>query len=146
MVPLNGGRHTLTLEAADRCGNQARLADIRFAVAVPLQISEIVPFPNPASRRMVLRITANRNDIAEGLVEVHLYDTAGHKIRTLSGVRPVREAWGASTRFLYDVPWDLTNEDGEDVANGVYIARIVLTDPDNAERRIRQTHKIAVLR
>ncbi|NLI75581.1 MAG: hypothetical protein GX442_03960 [Candidatus Riflebacteria bacterium] len=146
VVPLTGGRHALTLEARDRSGNLGRLADIRFAVAVPLQVSEIVPFPNPAARRMVLRISANRDDIGEGLVEVRLYDTAGHKIRTLTGVRPVREAWGASTRFLYDVPWDLTNEDGEGVANGVYIARIVLTDPDNAERRIKQTHKIAVLR
>ncbi len=146
VAALTGGRHTLTLEARDRAGNLGQLADIRFAVAVPLSIGEISAYPNPATRRAVLRISANRDDIAEGLVEVKLYDAAGHKVRTLTGVRPVREAWGASSRFLYDIPWDLTNEDGDRVANGLYIAKIVLTDPDNPERRIRQTHKIAVLR
>ncbi|RCK80286.1 MAG: hypothetical protein OZSIB_3468 [Candidatus Ozemobacter sibiricus] len=146
VTDLTGGRHTLTLEARDRVGNLGQLAGIRFAVAVPLAIGEISAYPNPANRRAVLRISANRDDLAEGLVEVKLYDAAGHKVRTLTGVRPVRETWGTSRRFLYDIPWDLTNEEGDPVANGLYIAKVVLTDPDNPERRIRQTHKIAVLR
>ncbi|OIP21218.1 hypothetical protein AUK22_11885 [bacterium CG2_30_54_10] len=146
LAPLTGGNHSLTFQVKDRAGNIGKVSDIRFAVAVPLQIGEIVTYPNPASRKAVLRISANRNDISEEMVQVKLYDIAGHKVRTLTGVKPVKESWGVSSRFLYDIPWDLSNENGDEIANGVYIARIVLTDPDNSERRIKQSHKIAVLR
>lgn len=143
---LTGGRHELIFEAEDLAGNKAVTPAVRFDVQVPLAIGEISIYPNPARIRSTIRISANRRDIDPDLIDVHIYDTAGHRVRTLSGVSAVREAAGASARFLYDLAWDLRNEDDDTVANGVYLAKIVVRDPDNPERKVKKIHKIAVLR
>jgi len=143
---LTGGKHSLVFKASDKTGNEGKSAEIQFQVQVPLSIGEIVNYPNPARAKSVLRISANRADISEDLVEIKIYDVAGHKVRILDGIQPVKETAGLSARFLYDIPWDLRNEDGKNVANGVYIAKIMLRDPDNTAKTIKKTHKIAVLR
>ncbi len=146
MESLTGGEHVLVFQAQDRVGNRGTSSDIRFQIKVALSIGEIVNYPNPAKEKSTLRISANRADISADMIEVKIYDVAGHAVRELSGINPVREAFGTTARFLYDIPWDLRNEDGERVANGVYFARIRLSDPDDPSRTVKKTHKIAVLR
>ncbi len=143
---LTGGSHELVFEAEDAAGNKTVTQAVKFDVLVPLSISEISIYPNPARIRSTIRISANRRDVDPDLVDIDIYDTAGHRVRTLSGVSPVREAAGASARFLYDLVWDLRNDDDETVANGVYLARVTVRDPDNPDRKVRKIHKIAVLR
>jgi len=54
---------------------------------------------------------------------------------------------GKNGKYLVqDVIWDLRAAGGRAVANGVYIARITLRDPDNWNKKTKYTHKIAVLR
>ncbi|HOY66153.1 MAG TPA: hypothetical protein PLP29_04640 [Candidatus Ozemobacteraceae bacterium] len=143
---LTGGAHEIVFESEDLAGNRTVLPAIRFAVQVPLAIQEISIYPNPARIRSTIRIGANRRDVDPDLIDVHIYDVAGHHVVKLSGVAAVREAAGASARYLYDVVWDLTNADDERVANGVYLAKIVIRDPDDPGRKVKKTHKIAVLR
>ncbi len=143
---LVGGNHDLMIKASDRTGNSTRMSPLRFQVVVPLSIGQIMQYPNPANRRAFIRISANRGDLNDDLVKVKVYDTAGHKVCTLDGVRAVRENWGINSRYLYDIPWDLRNENGRNVANGVYFARIEVRDPDNPSAKIRKNFKLAVLR
>jgi hypothetical protein len=102
---------------------------IRFQVVVPLSITQIIQYPNPARRRTFIRISANRSDLNDDLVKVNIYDVSGHKVASLEGARAVRENWGVNSRYLYDIPWDLCNNSGKNVANGVYFARIEVRDP-----------------
>ena len=146
LADLTGGNHELELKAADNTGNVGTLASIKFQVVVPLQIAHIMQYPNPARRKAFIRISANRSDITEDLIKVRIYDSAGHKVRTLYGIKAVREAWGINARFLYDIPWDLRNERNRKVANGVYFAKVTIKDPDNPKRKIKKIHKLAVLR
>ena len=146
MGRLTGGTHDIVFSARDQVGNVGFSERFQIQVVVPLEIEQIIQYPNPARTRTQIRISANRRDLNEDLVEVKIYDVAGHKVRTLSGVRPVREQWGVFDRFLYDIRWDLTNEDGRAVANGVYLAKITVQDPDNPDQKTRRTHKLAVLR
>ncbi|MFZ2959137.1 MAG: Ig-like domain-containing protein [Candidatus Ozemobacteraceae bacterium] len=146
-VPLNPlvcGRHAMSIRVADNAGNLGESVHAQFSVKVPLAIGEMVTFPNPARSRTMIRISANRDDVREDLVEVTIYDVAGHRVRWLDGVRAVAEA--GSARFVYDIPWDLRNESGTVVANGVYLARVEVRDPENSERKVKKTHKIVVLR
>lgn len=143
---LTGGRHDLLIKASDKTGNAAALVPLRFEVVVPLQITQIAQYPNPARVRTFIRISANRGDINEDLVRVRIYDVSGHKVATLDGIRPVNEKWGINARFVYDIPWDLRNSGGKNVANGVYFARIEVRDPDDPSKKVKETFKIAILR
>jgi hypothetical protein len=146
LADLTGGRHDLVIKAADNTGNQAIMPAARFEVKVPLVITQIIQYPNPARQRAFIRISANRSDVLEQLVKVKIYDVAGHKITTLDGIRAVNETWGINARYLYDIPWDLRTSSGKMVANGVYFARIEIRDPDNPAKKVKETFKIAVLR
>ncbi|MGM0598170.1 MAG: Ig-like domain-containing protein [Candidatus Rifleibacteriota bacterium] len=146
MADLTGGRHTLEIRAADNTGNQSQMTPVRFEVSVPLKITQIIQYPNPARNRAYIRISANRGDIGTDLVKVKLYDVSGDKIRTVYGIRGVNERWGINARYLYDIPWDLCDSKGRKVANGVYFARIEIRDPDNPAKKVKETFKLAVLR
>ncbi len=146
MADLTGGWHDLTIKARDKTGNDSAMAAVRFEVVVPLQITQIAQYPNPARVRTFIRISANRGDVSEDLVKVKIYDVAGHKVVTLDGIRPVNEKWGINARYVYDIPWDLRNSAGKTVANGVYFAKIEVRDPDNPAKKVKETFKIAILR
>jgi hypothetical protein len=146
LADLTGGRHDLVIKATDKTGNQSQTAAIRFEVKVPLSITQIIQYPNPAKNRAFIRISANRGDISEDLVKVKIYDVAGHKVNTLYGIRATNEKWGFNARFLYDIPWDLRTSAGKMVSNGVYFAKIEIRDPDNPAKKVKETFKIAVLR
>jgi len=146
IVDLVAGNHDLEIKAADRTGNTGVMAAMRFQVVLPLSIGQIMQYPNPASRRMFIRISANRDDLSSDLVTVNIYDVAGHKVGSLDYIKAVKESWGANQRYLYDIPWDLRNSEGKAVANGVYFARIVVRDPDDPSQKTRHNFKLAVLR
>ncbi|MDD3148409.1 MAG: Ig-like domain-containing protein, partial [Candidatus Riflebacteria bacterium] len=144
---LTTGDHELVIKAADKTGNKSQTAAMRFQVQLPLQIGQIMQYPNPASRRGYIRISANSGALNDDLVSIKIYDTAGHKVTTLSNVKAVKENFGAgSSRFLYDILWDLRNDAGKQVANGVYLARIEVRDPINPANKVKKTCKLAVLR
>ncbi|GAB1352973.1 hypothetical protein MASR1M12_17060 [Erysipelotrichia bacterium] len=147
LSPLTNGDHELVINASDRTGNRSQSAAIRFQVALPLQIGQIMQYPNPARNRGFIRISANSKDLTDDLVTIKIYDTAGHKVTSLGAVRAVKEDFAAGgSRYLYDIAWDLRNEAGKAVANGVYIARIEVRDPLNPAIKVKKTCKLAVLR
>jgi hypothetical protein len=147
LAELTSGNHELVIRAADMTGNLAQTAAMRFQVITPLQIDQIMQYPNPASRRGYIRISANSAGLNDDLVKIRIYDTAGHKVTTLSNIKAVKENFGAaSERYLYDVLWDLRNDAGKQVANGVYLARIEVRDPINPAVKVKKTCKLAVLR
>jgi hypothetical protein len=145
IADLVAGDHDLVIKAADRTGNTGLMAATRFQIVMPLSISQIVQYPNPANRRMFIRISANRNDLTSDLVTVTIYDVAGHKVDNLDYIKAVKENV-VGQRYLYDIPWDLRNSEGKPVANGVYFARIVVRDPDNPSIKTKRNFKLAVLR
>ncbi|MBF0543652.1 MAG: hypothetical protein HQM08_04425 [Candidatus Riflebacteria bacterium] len=146
VAPLCGGRHEIKFRAADRSGNLTESPSIRFEVDPGFKLGRIVSFPNPAREKSVIRIDANRGDIPQDSIEVAVYDSAGHRVRELDQVKVSNEKFGASARYLYEIPWDLKNEDGKKVANGVYFCKIKFRDPTNSDKQIKRIEKIAVLR
>jgi len=141
---LVGGQYEMSLRISDKAGNQTITESIRFVAAPPLKIQEVVQFPNPARNRVNLRISTNRILADWSEVEVNIYDVAGHKVADSSNL--VMRASMNGIYSVQDVTWDLRATGGKNVANGVYIARIVVRDPDDWNRKTRYNHKIAVLR
>ncbi|MBF0410847.1 MAG: Ig-like domain repeat protein [Candidatus Riflebacteria bacterium] len=146
LAPLCSGKHELIFKASDRAGNISVSQEIRFSVTPEFKIGDIAAFPNPAREKSTFRISTNRGDISPDLIEIALYDSSGHKVRQLDFARLSSERYAAASRYLYEIPWDLRNEDGRKVANGVYFAKIKIPDPSNPEKTIRRTTKIAILK
>ncbi|MBF0546780.1 MAG: hypothetical protein HQM08_20235 [Candidatus Riflebacteria bacterium] len=144
--PLLGGKHELAFKVSDNTGNTTVSPALRFEIKTALRISEVSAFPNPAKEKSIMRICGNRSDLSNLDNEIRIYDVAGHVVRTLDLISPVRENFGLSARFIYEIPWDLRNEDGKKVANGIYIAKIKISDPDNTGNQVKKTQKIVVLR
>jgi hypothetical protein len=141
---LDGGEYELSLKAADKAGNKATTAAIRFQLLPPIQIYEVVQYPNPARNRVNLRISTNRPDVDWGEIEVKIYDVAGHKVADSDNLGMRTGTNG--TRRVQDITWDLRATGGKQVANGVYFAKITVRDPDNWNQKTKYVHKIAVLR
>jgi len=98
---------------------------VRRDGSLPLQFALGPNFPNPfnAATRIGYRVPAMES--VEGVVEITLYNTLGHKVRTL-----VR---GAHPPGLYQLEWDGRGEAGREVASGVYV--VMLRAPGFAEAR-----------
>jgi subtilase family serine protease len=127
------GRHTLAITGlADVAGNPSPDVPqtLLYTSCSAMQVTEFLAFPNP---------TPGRTDflclyppVADADVSVEIYSLGGRLVRRL------RYAPGAT-----DVSWDTRDEDGDAVANGVYVARLVLRSGNG---RATALTRVAVMR
>lgn len=143
---LNSGDHELGLNIADLAGNRASIASGRFQAVLPLVIEDVSSYPNPAKNYSKIRFKVSGNQINADEVSVKIYDVAGHLVADNRNIdmREATRALGQS--FVYQATWDLRNRKGKRVANGAYIARIEVRDPNNWGKKAKFTLKIAVLK
>lgn len=132
---LSAGQHEIVVQVADRAGNLSSPVAFSMAVAGPLTVSELVPYPNPCRSAPV----ALRYRLSSGAAEVRLevFDAAGRLVWRA----PTRSDQAAGTNLEL---WDLRNRRGRPVANGVYHVRIRARGHDASNAR--RWGKIAVLR
>ena len=142
--PLSGGKYDMSLQISDMAGNTTITPSVRFQLLPPVKIYQVIQYPNPARRRVALRITSNRPDIDWGELEVKIYDISGDKVADSSNLTLRPGTTG--TKDTQDIIWNLRALGGRSVANGVYIAKITLRDPDNWNKKSKYIQKIAVLR
>lgn len=115
-INLKEGDHTLKIKAWDNANNSTRA---NFQVKVisltkELSISQVMNYPNPFSR--FTQFTYELSVPAER-VEIKIFTLSGRLIRTMSGT--------GSAGFNSGVVWDGRDQDGDKVANGVYIYKVV---------------------
>jgi hypothetical protein len=113
---LSKGRHEIEVIAVDQNGNASHLR-AEFQVAGRLELRDVVNFPNPFRRGTdfcyVLTAPASK-------VEIRVYTLAGRLIKT------VRDA--PCEVGFNRVHWDGRDEDGDELANGVYLYKITAMD------------------
>ncbi|MCJ7458994.1 MAG: type IX secretion system sortase PorU [candidate division Zixibacteria bacterium] len=115
-VNLKEGDHTLKIKAWDNANNST-LASFQvkvIALTKELAISQVMNYPNPFSR--FTQFTYELSVPAEK-VEIKIFTLSGRLIRTMSGA--------GSAGFNSGVVWDGRDQDGDKVANGVYIYKVV---------------------
>ena len=136
---LTNGNHDLEIVAKDRTGNNTTTGSMRFALTLPFEFKQIIQYPNPARNNCTIRIRTNSTGVNCG-IRIKIYDVAGHKVADFDE-GDVRDRGDGN----YEVRWDLRNQKGKKVANGVYIAKIEAINPENGSK-VKQTLKIAVLK
>jgi hypothetical protein len=117
------------VELEDRAGNLGRSA-LPIAGASSI-LGEAAFFPNPARVQATLRYQL-LTPASRALLRI--YDSAGRRVRDLSGPGSVGRQ---------SLVWDLRTRRGRRVANGVYLAELIVETPQGRERR---RLKLAVLR
>ncbi len=127
-IELKEGEHLLKIKAWDNANNSS-LASFRVKVLSQerdLYITQVMNYPNPFSGST--EFTYELSVPAEK-VEIMIFTLAGRLIRTLSG--------SGSAGFNCGMVWDGRDQDGDRIANGVYIYKIVAeTRYDSAGKEI----------
>ncbi len=133
---LPEGRHTLSVKAWDIYNNSSS-AETFFEVRAGSQLAiyDVFNVPNPFGR--LTTFTFQRASVDPIDVEIKIYTVAGRLIQTI-------ETPSIIDRFV-QVPWDGRDRDGNELANGVYLYKVIAKSLDGSSTS-EVLGKLAVLR
>lgn len=131
--PLEPGHHMLRVYATDNTGNSSE-TQVEFDVRGNFGIEWAINYPNPFSN--VTKISYLLTDVTDDFVEIKIFTVSGRKIRTLREYDP-------TVMNYRTLEWDGKDDTGEEVANGVYFARVTAKQGD---RKVEKTIKMAKVR
>jgi len=122
--PFFPGLWSVTAYIADASGNRDTIEQF-FTISAKNGIEHVMNYPNPFKEKT--DITFQLKSDAPADVKVILYTVAGRKIRTILPTE-------LRTGFNH-VEWDGRDEKGNDVGNGTYLYRVVISgkNPDGSE-------------
>ncbi len=133
---LAEGRHSVAVKAWD-IHNNSSLAETYFEVRSESQLSiyNVFNFPNPFGRSTTFTFQRNSTDPID--IEVKIYTVAGRLIQTI-------ESPSVVDRFV-QIPWDGRDRDGSELANGVYLYKVIAKSLDRTSTS-EALGKLSVLR
>lgn len=127
---LEPREYQLRLTASDLDGNEGE-SEITFHVHGKLQLVEPLNYPNPFTRDTT--VTCELTRPAESLT-VKIYTLTGRLIRQLKTEAPAG---------FIQLKWDGKDDDGNEVANGVYYGKIIVKSLDDEKD---QTHILKMMK
>jgi hypothetical protein len=128
-MQLQDGEYTILVQAQDASGNQSGKADykVSFKVISEKRVSRFYNYPNPFSNatRFVYTLTG---DAPPTEYSIAIYTMSGVLVRTLTArdLGPLQVGNNLTVNA-----WDGTDEWGQKLANGVYLYKVTLNDPQN---------------
>jgi hypothetical protein len=133
---LAEGRHSVAVKAWD-IHNNSSLAETYFEVRSESQLSiyNVFNFPNPFGRSTTFTFQRSSTDPID--IEVKIYTVTGRLIQTV-------ESPSVVDRFV-QIPWDGRDRDGSELANGVYLYKVIAKSLDRISTS-EALGKLSVLR
>ncbi len=133
LTQLKKGEHHLKIQAFDNLNNlNTTEVEVKVAESSKLLLTEVVNYPNPFKNTTLFTFQTN----ADGAdVTIKIYTVTGRLIQKLYGISKVG--------YNDEISWNGTDRDGDEVANGVYLYKIILKDGKNKKERIE---KLVILR
>ena len=121
---LTDGLYTLLVQAADASGNKSGIEPykIRFEVINESTITNFYPYPNPFSTSTRFVFTLTGNEIPDK-IKIQIMTVTGKIVREIT-----QNELGAIRvgNNISDYAWDGRDEFGDQLANGVYLYRVVM--------------------
>ena len=119
---LSQGRNTIKVRAWDTYNN-AQTTETFFEVMSSDQLSivEVMNYPNPFTKQTVFTFRHNQAPVPVSAT-VKIFTIAGRLVRTL-------DLFSASDAFV-SIPWDGRDRDGDEIANGVYLYKVLVRTVD----------------
>ncbi len=132
--PLEDGEYLLEVQAYDARRNPAGKTSyrIRFRVINESTITHVFNYPNPfsTSTRFVYTLTGS---VLPEVFQIHIYTITGRLVKVIDLVELGEVSIG---RHITNYAWDGTDENGDPLANGVYLYRVVIKMPEGKTLRI----------
>lgn len=121
---LQDGVYTLQVEASDATGNRASEEpyEISFEVINEATITNFYPYPNPFSTSCRFVFTLTGSSVPERM-KIQIMTISGRVVREIDQTElgPVHIG-----NNLTEFAWDGTDEFGDELANGVYLYRVIV--------------------
>ncbi|HYM19846.1 MAG TPA: FlgD immunoglobulin-like domain containing protein, partial [Candidatus Kapabacteria bacterium] len=117
--PIIAGTYSLTAFASDASGNRADTIETEFVISGKQGVDRVMNYPNPFKDKTSFTFILQSAEQAS--VKVVVYTIAGRKIRTLY-LDPAHQRVG-----LNAVEWDGRDENGNEIANGTYLYKLVMS-------------------
>jgi len=137
LVGLSEGRHTVEVKAWDNFNNSTTAAaEFVVAPADRLVLREVMNYPNPFRNETQFTFEINQ---PAAQVRIKIYTLAGRLIRTLE-IPPTAVIAGFN-RW----EWDGRDQDGDEVANGVYLYKIIAAHASNGSGGTLQAEQLGKL-
>jgi hypothetical protein len=130
---FEAGQHTITVFATDNTGNTTEYS-ADFDVRGDFGIDWAINYPNPFKKTTTISYVLS--GMTDDFVQIKIYTVSGRLIRTL------RDTERASANYRSQV-WDGMDDEGREVANGVYFARVKAKQGD---QEVEETVKLAKVR
>ncbi|MGH7453754.1 MAG: type IX secretion system sortase PorU, partial [bacterium] len=135
---LADGRHTVEIKAWDNLNNSSTTTTefvVRAESGFSIDKETVMNYPNPFRNRTTFTFVMGPGD-AE--VRIKIFTLSGRLIRTIDEI-------GRSG--FNQIEWDGRDEDGDELANGVYLYKIIATQRQNGEAlRSEEIGKLVVAR
>ncbi len=128
LTQLKTGEHHFKVSAFDNLNNLSSIdVPVKVAQSSALLLEEVVNYPNPFKNNT--RFTFQTN--ADGAdVTIKIYTVTGRIIQELHGVSKVG--------YNDEIVWDGTDRDGDPVANGIYLYKIILREGKDKKEKIEK--------
>ncbi len=119
---LEEGQHTLTVEARDVNGNYTR-EEYTLLVSNEFDLHVFGNYPNPFSDFTIFSYYVSP-DVLDDL-EIRIFTVSGRLIKRIrNDINTINQPFGARSSGYNELIWDGTDDEGNEVANGVYFALI----------------------
>ena len=122
--PLEDGRYTLRINGTDAAGNLAgeKPYEINFEVINEAQITNFYPYPNPFSSSVRFVFTVTGSEVPDQ-IKIQIMTVTGKVVREIfqDELGPLRIG-----NNITEYAWDGKDEYGDQLANGVYIYRVLV--------------------
>jgi hypothetical protein len=139
---LTDGDYTLSAIVRDASGNTADSAatTVQFRVETEFKVENLFNYPNPFSDKTEFAFRLTRaDDEPPTEFKIFIYTISGRLIQELDVMPVINATWSE----YYRVPWDGRDKDGDPLANGVYLYRVVVR---SARHTITKTERLAIVR
>ncbi|MCK4224148.1 MAG: type IX secretion system sortase PorU [candidate division Zixibacteria bacterium] len=140
LADLSEGDHVLTIKAWDNANNSSVIsANVRVSGQRELELTGVMNYPNPFPNSFS-DVTNFYYHLSQDVdrVEIKIFTQAGRMIRHI----PFASSLGG---INYSTTWNGRDQEGDEVANGVYIYKIIAEGTVNGERKVKEAFGKAVV-
>lgn len=133
---LSSGRHELRISAWDNLNNiSEQTVSFTTSAASELTLAQVVNYPNPftADTRFTFQYQSSTSN-GVGDVKIKIYTVTGRLIQELEAI---------ATPGFNQIYWDGRDRNGDVLANGVYLYKIII---DDGGRTVEKIEKLAIVR
>jgi len=134
---LERGSHTLTLQVQDAAGNFADTVakEIHFRVETDAKLLDVFNYPNPFGSETYFTFNITGSKLPEEAV-IKVYTIAGRMIQE------IRLPQGILFPGFNRIRWDGKDRDGDELANGIYLYKVLMTSEGKSIEVIQKLAKV----